>query len=963
MADYTKVVKYTVKKGDTLSEIAYDNFNTYGKKLGYSSYKDYMNKFIVKQNDIENVNLIMIGEKLIIFSPSGKTVKSTSTKKTSSKKAVIKRHGFVNGTDEKTLFVTWTWSKHDDTEEYKTRWKYSTGDGVSWVGEDGSSGKNRYSTCDIPSNATAVWFYVKPVAKKDTKENKKTGKEVTTARFSGVDWSDKWVHNVTPKPDTPDAPEITIDGTKLTATYTVADVDPDSPDKRNVPNYVQFRIFKNDSTKAYKTSEKIKISNGRATWTYNVSTGAEFHVRCRTYCGTVASDLWGPDSNVEKTIPANVAQIVAIVAKSQTSVLIDWSHVTAAESYEIQYTTQKSYFDRSDSVTSKTLTIDPDSGTHPSSYLIEDLESGREYFFRVRAVNSKGASAWTEIKSIVLGTRPEAPTTWSSTTTLVAGEPLTLYWTHNTEDGSAERATQLYLKVGNADATTTTISDPTKEDEEEGILSKAIDTSDYDVGTTLKWKVRTRGFYEKLDANGDVDDDKTYSDWSTLRTVQIYSQPTVDLEVLTAREDGDVVDTLTAFPFYVYAKAPSTSNQKVISYSLSIVSKTDYETEDELGNFKMVKKGDVVFSKQYDKPATLESGVGFNPKHIDLASGASYTVKVIASMSSGLTAEATHSFDVEWSEQDFEPGAEIGIDKDTLAAVIQPHCEYYEEKYLEVVYDADADTYTIVPNSIQDTREGTLIEDVYAEFVDGAAGEDLRGQIDEGLYPVYAATDGGSAYYTQVQLNTKKLVSGVWLSVYRREYDGTFTEIVENIENTYSTYVVDPHPSLDLARYRIVATSKATGAVGYWDLPGHPVGEHTIVIQWDEQWTEFDTDDGNAEEDKGWGGSMLKLPYDISVSDSNNPDVELVEYIGRENPVAYYGTQQGYSSTWSTNVPKEDKETLYALRRLQRWMGDVYVREPSGSGYWANITVQFSQKSQELTIPVTLNIKRVEGGA
>ena len=61
-------------------------------------------------------------------------------------------------------------------------------------------------------------------------------------------------------------------------------------------------------------------------------------------------------------------------------------------------------------------------------------------------------------------------------------------------------------------------------------------------------------------------------------------------------------------------------------------------------------------------------------------------------------------------------------------------------------------------------------------------------------------------------------------------------------------------------------------------------------------------------------------------------------------------------------IEKSDKETLYALRRLSIWMDDVYVREPSGSGYWANIKVSFSQKHRELTIPVTLNITRVEGG-
>ena len=68
------------------------------------------------------------------------------------------------------------------------------------------------------------------------------------------------------------------------------------------------------------------------------------------------------------------------------------------------------------------------------------------------------------------------------------------------------------------------------------------------------------------------------------------------------------------------------------------------------------------------------------------------------------------------------------------------------------------------------------------------------------------------------------------------------------------------------------------------------------------------------------------------------------------------------SSTWSMSIPKEDKDTLYALRRLAIWMGDVYVREPSGSGYWASISVSFSQKHSDVTIPVTLDISRVEGG-
>ena len=114
--------------------------------------------------------------------------------------------------------------------------------------------------------------------------------------------------------------------------------------------------------------------------------------------------------------------------------------------------------------------------------------------------------------------------------------------------------------------------------------------------------------------------------------------------------------------------------------------------------------------------------------------------------------------------------------------------------------------------------------------------------------------------------------------------------------------------------------------------------------------------------DNPWTGSMLKLPYNIDVSNNHKPDVELVEYIGRSHPVSYYGTQVGEIASWSVDIPMSDKETLYAIRRLAKWMGNVYVREPSGSGYWANIKVSFSQKHRDVVIPVTFDITRVEGG-
>lgn len=207
------------------------------------------------------------------------------------------------------------------------------------------------------------------------------------------------------------------------------------------------------------------------------------------------------------------------------------------------------------------------------------------------------------------------------------------------------------------------------------------------------------------------------------------------------------------------------------------------------------------------------------------------------------------------------------------------------------------------------------------------------------------------------------LLKNCTLAVYRREYDGKFTEIASNIPNNETTYVVDPHPSLDYARYRIVATTTDTGAISFADVPGVEIKDPAIVIQWGEAWSQFDYDDsgeGNAE--PSWSGSMIKIPYNVDVSESKSKDISLINYAGRENPVSYYGTQINEGATWNCAIPAEDKDLIYQLRRLSRYQGDCYVREPSGVGYWANIEVSFSKNHLEVIIPVTFTIKRVEGG-
>lgn len=807
---------YTVVKGDTLSEIAV-RFGTTVAKLA-------------ELNDIDNVDLIFIGQVLKLTG----TAPEKETNKTSI--PTIKHFGLQSDSD-RTVFATWTWSK-DNTENYQTMWYYDSGDGVWFVGND-STTEYKQSTYSAPANAIRVKFKVKANSKKHTVNGKET------SYWTGS-WSSEKIYMFDDKtPDVPTAPTVEID--KYTLTSSISNLDTKA-------DRVKFQIVKNNDT-VFKTGS-ANVKTRHASYSCTVDAGAEYKVRCRSYGGTNASE-WSDYSTAVKTIPSAPTKFTQCKANSEKSIYLEWETVKTAKTYDIEYAEKREYFDGTDATSVRT-------GIEFTHFEFTNLTTGKEYFFRVRAVNEKGTSAWSDISSVVIGEKPEAPTTWSSTTTVTVGEPLNLYWVHNAEDGSSQTYAELELVI-NGEKEVKTIKNSTDEDEKDKTSVYSINTYGYVEGTSIQWRVRTAGVT------------KEYGEWSIERTVDIYAPPTLSLRMTDA--DGNDIETLTSFPFYIHGLAgPNT--QRPIGYHVAIVSNDTYDTVDNIGNECVVSQGEQVYSKYFDISDDLLMEISAG--NVNLENNVSYTIMCMAAMNSGLTAESSVEFDVSWQDIEYEPNAEISIDPDTLVAHIRPYCE-----------DENRD---------------------------------------------------------------------IALSVYRREFDGTFTEIATGIDNESYTFITDPHPALDYARYRIVAIDTVTGSVSYYDVPGYPIDEKSAVIQWDEQWSNFDTDEADEREEPTWAGSMLKLPYNIDVSDKRNVDVALIEYIGRAHPISYYGTQLGETSSWTMQVPKDDKETLYALRRLSIWKGDVYVREPSGSGYWANVSVSFSQKHRAVTIPVSLNITRVEGG-
>lgn len=952
--------KYIVViKGDTLSEIAE---SYYGDASKY--------KQLASINDIKNPDLIYVGEKIYF---SKKASGSSSSASSDTQKVTIKRFGLQADIDN-VLFITWEWGKASETAEYKVDWDYYTANKQWFHGSD-STVTVQQCTYSIPSNAKQVRVRVKPVAK-----TKKEGdKEVDLWK---ADWTAWKKHTVTYTPKAPSNLNVKLEGFNLTAT--VSNLEDD-------PSIIKFEVVKDDAT-VYKTG-KVPVSTATASYTCVVKAGSRYKVRCQAYKDGVWGD-WSQYSNNFETIPSTPSRFTKCEPKSELSKLsiyLEWSKVANAESYEIQYTTKKSNFDTSDQVT----TVQAGEGN--TWTISSGIENGTEYFFRVRAKNKHGESGWSEVSSAIVGTGPAAPTTWSSTTTVVTGDPLTLYWVHNSEDGSSQTYAHLQIYVNGAaePSVNEEIANSTKEEEKDKTSSYSVKmvnddgTPVYPEGAKIEWRVRTKGI-----AN-------VYGDWSIMREVDVYAQPTVDFNlyknekqeeligstvfyrvvldsesgayILTSERlsamngtrledsfteddeqvyEGEIdgvavyyvertIETVGSLPLKVYA-VTSPNTQVPTSYHLTIKANEPYETVDNIGNTVFVNEGDTVFSKHYDISTALETVL--SASDLTLENGMAYTITCTASMDSGLTAEESIDFTVAWDVQEFTPNAEIGIDEDTYSAYIKPYCVVYQTTYYKVNYQ----------NGLYVVTEEVL-DSLYGEEVDRvtATGEKVFSGV---------TADGEEVYFCTVTESTR--VEDVLLSVYRREYDGTFTELIRDLDGADNSFVTDPHPALDYARYRIVATSKTTGSVIYNDLPGHPVGEKAIIIQWEEDWSTFDTE-GNEDalSTPPWTGSLLRLPYNIDISYKYSSDTSLVGYIGRKHPVAYYGTQVGETATWSVVIDKSDRETLYALRRLSNWMGDVYVREPSGSGYWANVKVSFNTKHKSVTIPVTIEVTRVEGGA
>ena len=901
-----KAAYYTVKRGDTLWKIASGNKS----KISGKTINDKI-ETLKEINDIADVDLIYVDQR-IYFSADGQN-KTLDTTKTRPEITGFGLRSSDKDADGRSMVATWSWSK-TGTKGYTCRWEeYLYG---KWTRKSDDSDIDHYEksycyhTYNAESEATKVRFWVRPYKSKNS-----NGKPTYWSTSEG-DWSAVQTYDFSDNPPSvPPVPTVKLDeldDRKLTIVIDNIDYE------KLGAKYINFDVYKNNTTKVGDTKKAtINTTTKRVSTECTVAYGNIYRVRAQAISAKGKTSGWSDFSSEVVTRPIAPKKVNQPYCKEKTdgsiSVYLEWEAVSNATSYTIEYTTDRDNFNSGTKNWDEISTIGPNTQIE-----IQNLEIGHDYYFRVKAKNGSTLSDPSGIVTISIGQPPAAPTTWSSSNSGFVGESMELNWTHNARDGSPQSFANLRLKINDdepieqtvANATTPTSGQETKTTEWT-YLNELLGTfvsyggELHFVMNTEHSRLKNAKIQWQVQTAGVTDRfSNDEIDWSAPRIIHIYEKPELELSVTK--------DLAGKVPFANVTIPPESEDDEPI-----VINKA-------LEAFPFYVRGSVIMeSNNVQKP------VGY---HLRIVSNEYYeTVDDVG------RSKVINPGDAVYSKY-FDADGTLVVEMSADNIDLEPLISY------GVVCDVDMSTGL----SISSTDEFN----VYWS-------DDANYKLDA---TVIVNEDDYTATITPVCVDAEEsYVEGITLSVYRREYDGTFTEIATSIPNG-GTAVTDPHPALDYARYRIVAKVTDTGALYFYDLPAHEVGCTSVIIQWDEEWHSFDANGAGSVDTPKWAGSMLVLPYDVKVNDKRIRDVGLVTYAGREYPVSYHGMAVTETSSWSTVIPKDDVEAIYALRRLSLWAGPAYVREPSGMGFWANVVPSFAIEGKLVTIPVTLEVTRVEGG-
>ena len=800
--------------------------------------------------------------------------------------------------------------------------------------------------------------------------------------------------------------QIVVNNTEQINTYDKRiKITKDNASKYFTGNELTATLVKILYTNVYKsvsTDLIFSVKNREVTFVYQGSDDCKYKVRakvCNRVNGVDYWSGWSDYSDSVQTRPTAPTDFTSEIT-SATSAKLSWTIPNNAKKFTLQRAATMDELESQSGSTFTSTSIGDDTLT-PSSYIVNDI-SGVLYF-RISAVNSDGRiSDWSNIITVTVGTKPSVPTTWSSVSTASIGENVNLYWVHNSEDGSKQQKANLELVTPGR--TWSDLISQAKADDRlyscvsgwTGSTSKFFKpypdgtaNSNYDPNTEIvlvtgeTYIIKCRFLpgladeYVRYICFSAPDDGRlNYFQWriSTNSTGTRNHELYIEYgENKSATLNPIELNTTDSTRFFEITNKKDEYGEWSDETSVYELDTSEYLDSDEIlwrvqtmgatgeyGDWSIQRS-----VKVYSKPSlSINILDGQNGNPIDFESEESVTqFPVYVRCSTLPTTQRPISYSLSISAKEAYTTTD-GVNVIYVNEGDEVYSGFFDanDNPLNVtltVSDVDFEngiTYTITGTVVLDSGlTATYTDDFMVNIEDESL--EISGTVDYDADEHFATI---TAQCTEEDADT--LASNVTLAVYRRTANGKFVLIQSDIANDGVTAIIDPHPTLDYTRYRIIATSTTTGAMTAYDITPEPTGETSIVIQWDEIWNSYDESDLDDDTPVHQSVGKVLLPYNISTTENTSIDITSANYIGRERTVTYYGTQLGESQSWTCEIPRDDEETLYLLRRLMVYPGNVYVRDPSGNGFWASVKVSFNRKYNSPVVSITLNVTPVEGG-
>lgn len=540
-----------------------------------------------------------------------------------------------------------------------------------------------------------------------------------------------------------------------------------------------------------------------------------------------------------------------------------------------------------------------------TNWFITGLETGKTWYFRVRAVKKSGdqetLSPWSEDTAIDLTSAPAIPVLYLSDTVITVDGMTTAYWSYVSTDGTDQISAAVVEGTIDSqgafipgDVVGSTTSDQHIDIyaadagwETGDVVYLALQTgsgsgglSDYStpvqlaiaerptVGTlTLPFDMgRTLKEYFISDGSGQVEVTHNINSLSRVLVdgVQVQATASGSTVTLTA-EEGAEIEVRYSTNEWVLRALPATfsTSQQHLEATIIIERAEDYTMKRPNGKTTVGHAGETVYVGTMENGTvtiTRESLIG------RLDDGAKYRVIITVTDEYGQSASSEWLFTVAWFHQAWIPEVNVTLDTD----------EYYA---------------TITPVSTSSYLTGDTA-DIYRLSEDG---EEL----------IYSGATFGEAY-------------------------------------------IDPYPAFGPSSgYKVVTITKDMDYI----TPDNEIAEAEAL-----DYTPLDP--GSIVID--FGGDRVELPYNITLDNTWAKDFERTVYmngsvIGDHNAGVTRDLSAG--TVIARNV---DEETAIKMRELANFAGTVHVRTPEGSSFEADVEVQGGRSHDSGLISYSLSIAKVD---